>query len=105
MGPGTPVISASPCAEFRADRLDGGAALAEHDLALAFALDKDRLLDADRICPCARQLSVSTGGLVSSSLMQLPVDFFRVISAGHAASARPTSGPRIVKRPRRHHVR
>src|SRR5215813_9240983 len=28
-----------------ADRLDGGSTLAEHDLALAFALDKDRLLD------------------------------------------------------------
>src|SRR5262245_21631590 len=30
-----------------ADRLDGLAALAEHDLALAFALDVDRLLDAN----------------------------------------------------------
>src|SRR5581483_1567746 len=29
------------------DRLDGGAAFAEHDLALALALDIDRLLDAD----------------------------------------------------------
>src|SRR6185437_16433270 len=35
-------------ARFRTNRLDGGAALAEHDLALAVALDKDRLLDADR---------------------------------------------------------
>src|SRR5436309_8537302 len=31
-----------------ADRLDGLAALAEHDFALAFTLDIDRLLDADR---------------------------------------------------------
>src|SRR5262245_18429427 len=36
-------------ARIRADRLDGGAALAEHDLALALALDKDRLLDAHRL--------------------------------------------------------
>ncbi len=34
-------------ARLRADRLDGGAALAKHDLALAFALDKNRLFDAD----------------------------------------------------------
>src|SRR3954452_20620116 len=32
----------------RADRLDRLAALAEHDLALAFALHEDRLLDAHR---------------------------------------------------------
>src|SRR5215207_7507880 len=31
-----------------ADRLDGLAALAKHDLPLAFALDEDRLLDAHR---------------------------------------------------------
>ena len=30
------------------DRFDGGAGLAEHDLALALALDKDGLLDANR---------------------------------------------------------
>ena len=35
-------------ARLGADRLDGGAALAEHDLALALALDIDRLLDAHR---------------------------------------------------------
>src|SRR5450759_2008875 len=34
-------------ARIRADRLDGGAALAEHDLALALALDENRLLNAD----------------------------------------------------------
>src|SRR6202011_3234340 len=35
-------------ARFAADRLDGLAALAEHDLALAFALHVDRLLDPYR---------------------------------------------------------
>src|SRR5262249_45342449 len=35
-------------ARFAADRLDGLAALAEHDLALAFALNVDRLLDPHR---------------------------------------------------------
>ncbi len=35
-------------ARLGADRLDGRAALAEHDLALALALDIDRLLDAHR---------------------------------------------------------
>src|SRR3982074_3084201 len=34
-------------ARIGADRLDGGAALAEYDLALAFPLDENRLLDAD----------------------------------------------------------
>src|SRR5450631_3526940 len=33
---------------FRTDRLDGLAALAQHDLALAHALDEDRLLDTHR---------------------------------------------------------
>src|SRR5258705_6629210 len=51
-------------ARFRADRLDGGAALAEHDLALAFALDKDRLLDADRIVLALGPAIGLDGGLV-----------------------------------------
>ncbi len=38
-----------------------GAALAEHDLALAFALDEDRLLDAHRaVLALGARLSVST---------------------------------------------
>src|SRR3981189_2296887 len=35
-------------ARLGADRLDAGAALAEHDLALAFPLDANRLLEPDR---------------------------------------------------------
>src|SRR5215831_4306289 len=38
-------------ARFAADRLDGLPALAEHDLALAFALHVDRLLDPRRAVP------------------------------------------------------
>src|ERR1700743_2214953 len=36
-------------AGFRPDRLDGGTALPQHDLALALALDKDGLLDPHRL--------------------------------------------------------
>src|ERR1019366_7591391 len=48
----------------RADRLDGGAALAEHDLALAFALDKNRLLDADRFILALGAAVGLDGGLI-----------------------------------------
>ena len=51
----------------RADRLDGLAALAEHDFALAFALDIDRLLDAHRAVSSSFQISVSTVDWYGSS--------------------------------------
>src|SRR6185437_12657667 len=51
-------------ARLRADRLDGGAALAEHDLALAFTLDKDRLLDAHRFVLALGPAVGLDGGLV-----------------------------------------
>ena len=47
-------------ARLGADRLDGRAALAEHDLALALALHIDRLLDAHAPPRNSFQLSVST---------------------------------------------
>src|SRR5665647_3397126 len=63
-------------ARLRADRLDGGAALAEHDLALAFALDKDRLLDTDRFVLALGPAVGLDGGLIRQLLVQLAVDLF-----------------------------
>src|SRR5467141_4700505 len=63
-------------ARIRADRLDGGAALAEHDLALAFALDKNRLLDAVLFVLAFGPPVGFDGGLIRQFLMQLAEDFF-----------------------------
>src|SRR6202140_4637879 len=59
---------------FRTDRLDGGAALAEHDLALAFALDENRLLDADGLVLALGPAIGFDGGLIWQFLMQLAED-------------------------------
>src|SRR5450631_2127944 len=59
-----------------ADRLDGSAALAEHDLALAFALDKNRLLDADGFVLALGPAVGLDGGLIRQFLVQLAEDFF-----------------------------
>src|SRR5260370_25580438 len=63
-------------ARFGADRLDGGAALAEHDLALAFALDKNRLLDADGFVLALGPAIVLNGGLILQFLVQLAAGLF-----------------------------
>src|SRR4029077_16730832 len=55
---------------FGADRLDGLPALAEHDLALAFALDIDRLLDPDRAVLALRPRVGLAGGFIGKLLMQ-----------------------------------
>jgi len=79
--------------------------LTEHDLALAVALDKDRLLDADRFVLALGPAVGLDGGLIRQFLMQLAIDFFpRDLGRQMPASARPTSGPRVMKRPRRHHA-
>src|ERR1700749_5056597 len=57
-------------ARVRADRLDRGAALAEHDLALALALDKNRLLDADRLVLALGPAIGLDGRLIRQLLMQ-----------------------------------
>src|SRR5206468_11265523 len=54
-----------------ANRLDGGAALAHHDLPLAFALYKDRLLDADRIVLALGPAVGLDRRLIGQLLMQL----------------------------------
>src|SRR5262245_61791254 len=56
------------------DRLDGLPALAEHDLALAFALDIDRLLDPDRAVLALRPGIGLDGGLVGELLMQAQIE-------------------------------
>src|SRR3954471_4978515 len=61
-------------ARLRTDRLDGGAGLAEHDLALAVALDKDRLLDADRTVLALGPAVGLDRGLIRQLLMQMAVD-------------------------------
>src|SRR3954469_18346740 len=58
----------------RTDRLDGGAAFSEHDLALALALDKDRLLDADRLVLAFGPAIGLDRGLIRQFLMQLAID-------------------------------
>ena len=93
-------------ARLRADRLDGGAALAEHDLALAFALDKDRLLDADRFILALGPAVGLNGRLIRQFLMQLAEDFF----PGDFSRQMPHRRIRhlilrIMERPRRHHLR
>src|SRR4051812_41246434 len=93
-------------ARLGADRLDGGAALAEHDLALAFALDKDRLLDADRFVLAFGPALGLDSRLIGQLLMQLAV----VFSPGDLGGEMPHWRVRhlvfgIVKRPRRHHRR
>src|SRR5262249_7068447 len=55
------------------DRLDGLAALAEHDLALALALHIDRLLDADRAALALLPLLRLDGGLVGQFLVQTQI--------------------------------
>src|ERR1700736_6040351 len=84
----------------------GGATLAEHDLALAFALDKDRLLDADGLVLALGPAIGLNGGLIRQFLMQLAEDFF----PGDFSRQMPHRRVRhlvfrIVKRPRRHHRR
>src|SRR6267142_154092 len=93
-------------ARIRADRLDGGAALAEHDLALAFALDKNRLLDADRLVLAFGPAVGFDGGLIRQFLMQLAEDFFPRDfrrQMPHRRVRHLVFG--IMKRPRRHHLR
>src|SRR5437879_8631275 len=63
-------------ARFGADRLDGGAALAEHDLALAFPLDKNRLLDTNRFILALGPAVGLDGGLIRQFLVQLAEDLF-----------------------------
>src|SRR6476660_7942465 len=60
----------------RADRLDGGASLAEHDLALAFPLDKNRLLDANGFVLALGPAIGLNGGLIGQFLVQLAEDLF-----------------------------
>src|SRR5260370_13845159 len=60
-------------ARFGADRLDGGAALAEHDLALAFPFDENRLLDADGFILALGPAISLNGGLIRQVLLQ-PAD-------------------------------
>src|ERR1700716_2946503 len=59
----------------RADRPDGGAGLAKHDLALAFALDENRLLDPHRLVLALGPAVGFDGGLIRQFLMQLREDF------------------------------
>src|SRR5215471_9078445 len=61
-------------ARIRADRLDGRPALAEHDLALAFALDKDGLLDANGMILALGPAVGFDGGLVGQLLVQPLID-------------------------------
>src|ERR1700744_6701910 len=61
-------------ARLRADRLDGGAALAEHDLALTLAFDKDRLLDADGFVLALGPAVGLDRGLIGQFLMQMAVN-------------------------------
>src|SRR5258708_39905697 len=63
-------------ARLRTNRLDRSAALAEHNLALAFGLDKNRLLDADRLVLALGPAVGFNGGLVRQLLMQPAEDFF-----------------------------
>src|SRR5439155_26993326 len=75
-------------ARVRADRLDGGAAFAQHDLGLAFALDKDRLLDTDRAVLAVGPGVGLNGGLIRQFLMQLPKDLFAGDFGGEMAQWR-----------------
>src|SRR3982074_1686173 len=93
-------------ARIRTDRLDGGAALAEHDLALALALDKDRLLDPNRLVLALGPAIGLDGGLVRQLLMQLAIDLF----AGDFRRQMPQRRVRhlvfgIVERSRWYHLR
>jgi len=78
---GTPTISAISFRDSAPIDFDGGAAFAEHDLALAFALDKDRLLDTDRFVLALGPTVGLDRGLIGQFLMQLAKIFSRVISA------------------------
>src|SRR5207302_7220029 len=57
-----------------ANRLDRGATLAEHDLALALALDKDRLLDPHRTVLALGPARGLDRRLVRQLLVQLAID-------------------------------
>ena len=71
-----------------ADRLDGLAALAEHDFALAVALDIDRLLDAHRaVLEFLPDLGLD-GRLVGQFLMQPQIKFFARDLGGELAHRR-----------------
>src|ERR1700722_19892996 len=62
-------------ARIRPDRFDGGAGLAEHDLALALALDKNRLLDANGLVLSFGPALGLDRGAVWKLLMQFLKDF------------------------------
>src|SRR4051794_11236473 len=63
-------------ARFRADGFDSGAALAEHNLALAIAFHKNRLLDPDGFVVALSPAVRLDGGLVRQLLVQLPEYLF-----------------------------
>src|SRR6185312_14525745 len=63
-------------ARIRADRLDCGATLAEYDLTLAFALDKDGLFDADRMVLALGPAIGLDGGLIRQFLVKFSIDLF-----------------------------
>src|SRR4029078_9740667 len=71
---GLPQYLGDLLARIRADRLDGGAALAEDDFALALAFDKDGLLDADRLVPALGPAVRLDGGLIRQFLVEWPID-------------------------------
>ncbi len=93
-------------ARIGADRLDGRPALAEHDLALAFTLDENRLLDANGLVLALGPAVGFDGGLIRQFLMQLAIDLF----AGDLGRQMPDRRVRhlifrIVKRTRGHRLR
>ena len=78
-------ISAISLAGRLADRLDGLAALAEHDLPLALALDEDRLLDAHRAVLALLPLVGLDRRVVGQLLVQPLVDLLaRDLGGEHA---------------------
>src|SRR5215468_3822338 len=88
-----------------ADRLDGGAALSQHDLALAFALDKDRLLDADGLVLALGPAVGLDSRLIRQLLVKLLKDLLPRDLGRKLADRRIRHLVlRIEERPRRNHA-